>query len=98
MNMNSTEVMPSSVYSQGYLANSGDNVKEIVDNNDGLINDLQIGRKFNSFQAALQLGRGIQIIQVTFCLGQPSLTRFIKYPGLIQILPRITCVNNDILQ
>ena len=39
--------MSSSVNSEGYLAN---NVEEIVDNNSDLMNDLQIGRKFNSFQ------------------------------------------------
>ena len=47
------------------------------------------------FVAVLQPGRVIQIIwvnQVTFCLGQPGLTRFIKYPGLIRIWHRITCV------
>ena len=30
--------------------------------------------------------RVIQVKQVTFCLGQVGLTRFIKYPDLTQIL------------
>ena len=44
--------MSSSVNSEGYSAN---NVEEIVDNNSDLMNDLQIGRKFNSFQEVQDL-------------------------------------------
>ena len=52
-----------------------------------------------SCASALQLGQVIWIIwvnQVTFYLSQPSLTRFIKYPGLTWIFLGITCVNNDV--
>ena len=41
---------------------------------------------------ALQPGRVIRVNQVTFCPGQPGLTRFIKYSGLTRIWNRITCV------
>ena len=44
--------MSSSVNSEGYSAN---NVEEIVDNSSDLMNDLQIGRKFNSFQEVQDL-------------------------------------------
>ena len=53
--VNSTGVMSSFVNSEGYLVNSGDSIEEIVDNNDGLMKDLQIGRKFNSFQEMQEL-------------------------------------------
>ena len=41
----------------------------------------------------LKLGQVIQVMWVMFCLGQVSLTQLIKYPGLIQILYWIMCVN-----
>jgi len=41
----------------------------------------------------LQPGR---VIRVTFLVGHPGLTCFIKYPGLTQILHWITCVINGI--
>ena len=54
---------------------------------------------FNNFwyKSELKLGQVIRIIQVNwvmFCLGQLGLTHFIKYPGLTQILHRITSINN----
>ena len=48
------------------------------------------------YTSALQPGRIIRVNWVTFCLGQPSLTHFIKYPGLTRILHRITYINNDV--
>ena len=45
-----------------------------------------------SYPPGLKPGRVIRVIQVTFCLGQAGLTRFIKYLGLTQILNWITCI------
>ena len=42
--------MSASVNYEDYLANSGDNIEEIVYKDGDLMNDLQVGRKFNSFQ------------------------------------------------
>ena len=50
-------------------------------------------------QPGLKPGRVIQVIRVnrvTFCPGQVDLTRFIRYPGLTQILHCITCVDDGI--
>ena len=57
---------------------------------------------FQLWESVLQPGKVILVIQViqvnrvTLCQGQPGLTHFIKYPGLIQILDRIIWVNNDV--
>ena len=51
------------------------------------------------FATGLKPGRVNQVIRVnwvTFCPGQPGLTRFIKYPCLTRILHCITCINNGI--
>ena len=50
----------------------------------------------NKYKTELKPGWITLVIQVTFCPGQAGLIRFIKYPGLTQILHWITCVDNGI--
>ena len=52
-----------------------------------------------SSRSGLKPGRVIRVIRVnrvTFCPGQVGLTRFIRYPGLTQILHCITCVDDGV--
>ena len=40
--------------------------------------------------------KSVQVIRITFCLGQVGLTRFTKYLGLTRILYWIMWANNGI--
>ena len=58
--------------------------------------DTMVEKKASVQLPGLKLARVILVIRVTCYLGQVGLTRFIKYPGLTQILNWITCVNNGV--